>query len=205
MRQLLQRGGWNGPAVIGTAVAVASLGIAIATWQWPQSPPGDGGMPSASPSVVTSLPDPGPSTTPSPSTTDPVPIPTQSGRYLTDLKPIAGAPYLSGGGPSGRHALVIHCASGQSNDPYREIEWNIVGSYNALSGSVAISGRIDPESPVQLQWFVGDVQVFNNSQLTLGGSRPFSAEINGGHDLKVRVTCQDSAGAATLLDAAVVR
>jgi hypothetical protein len=126
-------------------------------------------------------------------------------RYLADLPPVTGGSFVSNGGPADRHAMVIRCASGQSNDRSREVSWNIPAPYSALRGRVTISGKMDPEHKVQLEWFANGARIYNNSNLTLDSDTEFNSELGGAQDLRVRLTCTSSAGVATLLDAAVQR
>jgi hypothetical protein len=124
---------------------------------------------------------------------------------VAELPPVTGGSFVTNGGPADRHAMVIRCASGQSNDRSREVSWNIPAPYSTLLGRVTISGKMDPEHKVQLEWFANGARIYNNSTLTLDTDTEFNGELAGAQDLRVRLTCTSSAGVATLLDAAVQR
>jgi len=124
---------------------------------------------------------------------------------VAELPPVTGGSFVTNGGPADRHAMVIRCASGQSNDRSREVSWNIPAPYSTLLGRVTISGKMDPEHKVQLEWFANGARIYNNSTLTLDTNTEFNGELAGVQDLRVRLTCTSSAGVATLLDAAVQR
>ena len=192
-------GGWTVEArvaLVGVVVAVIGLVIAIAAWQDPK-------MPRTEPSNSQSSASQSDRNTADPPTTG-GPEPSQV-RYLAELPPVTGGSFVSNGGPADRHAMVIHCASGQSNDRSREVSWNIPGPYSTLVGRVTISGKLDPEHQMQLEWFADGARIYNNSTLTLATETDFRGELGGAQDLRVRLTCTSSAGIATLLDASVQR
>jgi hypothetical protein len=196
------RGGWNGHTKVITVITVMGLLVALGAWLSPRPDKGssdetrDGSTSGASSSTASGTsPPPASSSSPEKSQI----------RYLSDLSPVTGASFVSDGGPPGRHALVIQCASGQSNDRSREVSWNFPGKYSTLHGRVAISGNMDPEHLVQLEWFADGARVYNNSTLTLGADSEFTGQLVGAQDLRVRLTCESSAGQATLLDTSVQR
>jgi hypothetical protein len=190
--------GWNGHAVVITVLTVIGLAIAFGAWFYPKSPnepPAGTSDRSTSASTATGAAPHAPTTTGS-SERNKI-------RYLSDMTPVTGGAFISGGGPDGRHGLVIRCASGQSNDRSREVSWNVPGTYSTLLGRVNISGKMDPEQNVQLEWFADGARIYNNSTLTLDSDTQFNGELAGAHDVSLRLTCASSAGVATLLDAGV--
>jgi hypothetical protein len=196
------RGGWNGHTRVITVLTVAGVIVALAAWLYPKP---DKSTPDGTRDRSTS----GASSTTAGGASDP---PTTSSRpqrsqirYLSDMPPVTGGAFVSNGGPAGPHALVIQCGSGQSNDRSREVSWNVPGEYSTLLGTVTISGKMDPEHNVQLEWFADGARIYNNSTLTLGADSEFRGELVGAQDLRVRLTCTSSAGIATLLDASVQR
>ena len=195
------KGGWNGHAAVITGLTVIGLLIALAAWLYPKpgQPSGtDTAEPGVSPSSVSQTGRNMPS--PLSSSSQPSQL-----RYLSDLSTQTGGSFVNGGGPAGRHAMVIQCASGQSDDRSREVSWIVPGEYSILLGTVTISGKMDPEHNVQLEWFADGARIYNNSTLTLGSDSEFRGELAGAQDLRVRLTCTSSAGIATLLDASVQR
>jgi hypothetical protein len=193
------RSSWNGHAIVITVLTVVGLLIAAGAWFYPQPEKGffrrTSGQSTSGPSSANSSSQPARSSRP------------QTGqiRYLSDMAPAGGGSFVANDGPADRHAMVIHCASGESNDRSREVSWKIPGPYSTLLGRVGISGKMDPEQRVQLEWFADGARIYNNSTLTLDTDTEFNGELAGAQDLRVRLTCTSSAGVATLLDAAVQR
>jgi hypothetical protein len=204
IRQSIRQGDWSTPTVVGTLLTAVGVVVAVAAWLYPKSP-SDGSEDRGA------LPTPSPSRTGGETTTGATPsvsggISSPRGdRYFSDIQPATGASAVKPGGPAGRHALVIPCGSGQSDDLSRIVRWNVPGDYVALKGEVSVSGRIDPESPTQVEWFVDGIRVFNTSTLTLRTPRAFSGEVDGRHNIRVEVTCDDPAATVTLLDARLTR
>jgi hypothetical protein len=194
------RGGWTGHAIVITGLTVTGLLVALGAWLLPRtggSPEGGGSSTSGASSTTERATSQAPITSRSPERSQI--------RYLSDMTPVTGASFISTGGPEGHHGLVIECASGQSYDRSREVSWNIPGAYLTLAGRVTVSGGMDPEHNVQLEWFAGGSRIYNNSKLTLDSDTEFNGGLGGAHDLRVRLTCASSAGVATLLDASVQR
>jgi hypothetical protein len=184
--------------VVGTLVALIGLAVALLAWLNPTSP---ANPTAAAPAVVDST---GSSTassaTPGGSGSTPPGTSTADVRYLAEMSPATGGPNLQTGGRIGRHAMLIRCGTGESDDPSREVAWDLVGDYARFAATVTVSGQADPKSRVEVQVLADDVQA-DKKVLTLGGSASLNLPLSGVHRITLRITCEFPSMKVTFVDA----
>jgi hypothetical protein len=185
--------------VIGTLVGIAGLVVALLAWLDPTTPPAPGSA--ASPSAPAAR---APTGSPAPGSAPPGGGGTTSAgtevRYLAALSPATGGAYVQTGGTGGQYGMVIHCGTGESDDQYREVAWDLVGGYARFTATATASGQADAKARVGVQVFTDDVQAAN-PLLTLGQSASLDVQIAGVHRIALRVTCELPSMAVTFADA----
>jgi len=178
-------------AVGGAVAAIVGVVIAYLAWIQPHSPDSGSGPAAGSPAASTSASGIGPS---------PATVPGgQPGRYLTDLPPSAGA----GSAvipPGTRGVLQVRCATGQTGDRYRFVEYDLLGAYAGLTARASVAGPIRPESQAEVEVFT-DGRLADNHVFSPRQQADLAAALTGAQQLRLQVTCQDPAGTVTISSA----
>jgi hypothetical protein len=130
-------------------------------------------------------------------------------RHLADL------PLAKGGGVVkiiDRRDLSMPCGSGQSDDRYREIEYELPGPYTSFITQAGAVGRADAEASVGVQIFIRARQDRSDRTLEVGsirvqanGSETLAADITNARAILLRITCSTSTLTATFTDPRIGR
>lgn len=181
------------------SLAVAAVGVVVAILAW-LIPMDEDGTPSSAGSTSTPTPPaPAPPTTtggtPTPTTQPPATV-----RYLTELVPATGGGFVQ---RVGAHSLIMKCGTGESDDRFREVEYDIPRTgYRSFRTVARPTGRRETRIGVTL--FVDGV-VRVDSVSTAGGTGTLSAGIDGAARLTLRITCDPGAASTTFVDPALTR
>lgn len=179
---------------LGVSVALVALVIAYFAWVQPHSPD-DGGR-AAPPVPATAA---GPATTAAgPATTAATAAPpgtaaTAATVALGDLTPTVGAGNIRRSGGD----LVMPCATGQSTDRQRIVEWDVLGRYTAMEAEVRVSKARDGDTPLQIKVFTDGPQA-GNEVVTKGRTTRLSIPLDGREKMRIQLTCQFPDGEITL-------
>lgn len=164
---------------LGLSVAVVGAVIAYLAWVQPHSPADDnnGGSRPATAGPAVSV-----TTTAATATTAPPP------RQV----PLGGLTATTGGGNvrPDRSDLVMACASGQSDDRQRTIEYDLLGNYAALSADLTVSKARDSDTPLQLAVFADDRGAGTYTLKKDGAARRLDVQLVGAARLRIQLTCQ---------------
>jgi hypothetical protein len=136
--------------------------------------------------------------------------PNPSGTSALSERHLAELPFAQGGGAvtvvNGRD-LSMPCGSGQSDDRYRQIEYELPGPYTSFTTSVTARGKADVEAQVGVQVFVRARQDRSDRTPEVGrtvlhpnGSEPLTADITDARAILLRITCSTSALTVTFTD-----
>jgi hypothetical protein len=144
-------------------------------------------------------------TTTPPSTTETI---APKERHLAEL------PLAQGGGVvevAGRD-LRMPCGSGQSDDRYREIEYELPGAYTSFTTQATAAGKADPEARIGIEVFVRTRQERSDRiprpaaiVVQANTSAPLTADITNAETLLLRLTCSTSTLNVTFMDPRIVR
>lgn len=180
-------------AVVAAVVAIVGVVVAILAWQWPQPPPS--GAPTASATGGTSSDSSGSAVPPGdqPTTAGPPAVT----RYLTQLTPAVGESFVR---PAGPHAVSMQCGTNTTNDRYREVEYDLVGSYRAFSAVATSAGPVDPKSTTQIDVFV-DGRLADRKITALGTRTVLAVDLDGASRLTLGLACKSPAMSVTFADA----
>lgn len=142
--------------------------------------------------------------TPNPSLTS-----TSYERHLAEL------PLTQGGGVVtviGGRDLSMPCGSGQSDDSYRQIEYELPGSYTSFTTRATAGGKSDPEAKIGVEVFVRARQERSDRTpraglivLQAAGSGPLTADITNARAILLRITCSVSTLTVTFTDPRIGR
>ncbi|MEU8230536.1 hypothetical protein AB0C12_13160 [Actinoplanes sp. NPDC048967] len=161
---------------LGVAIALVALVIAYFAWVQPHSPAADDDKAEpAPPAPVTG--------TTTPETAGPTTA--AAGVPLVRLTPAVGA----GNVRPADDDLVIHCATGQTSDRQRVVEYDLLGRYTALNAELRVSRARDGDTPLQLKVFTDDA-IAANQVVTKGKSAPMRIPLDGKQKMRVQLTCQ---------------
>lgn len=164
---------------LGVAIALVALVIAYFAWVQPHSPDSDDNKSDPMPSVaagtarsVTGTPPPAASAT-------------VNGVPLGQLTPSIGAANVSLTGDD----LVIHCATGQTSDRQRVVQYDLLGRYTSLAAELVVAKARDGDTPLQLKVFTDDTEAANQV-VTKGKSIRLRFSLEGRQTMRIRLTCQ---------------
>jgi hypothetical protein len=142
-----------------------------------------------------------------------VPNPTSTG--ASNERHLAELPLAQGGGAVtiiGERDLSMPCGSGQSDDRYRQIEYELPGPYTSFTTRATAGGRADPEAKIGVEVFVRARQERSDRTLRVGmivlqanGSGPLTADITNARAVLLRTTCSVSTLTITLTDPRIGR
>jgi hypothetical protein len=130
-------------------------------------------------------------------------------RHLAEL------PLAQGGGAvrviDGRD-LSMPCGSGQSDDRYRELEYELPGAYTSFTTQATAGGKADPEASIGIEVFVRTRQERSDRiprpsaiVVKANGSAPVTANITDAKALLLRITCSASTLNVRFTDPRIVR
>lgn len=130
-------------------------------------------------------------------------------RHLAEL------PLTQGGGVVtviGGRDLSMPCGSGQSDDSYRQIEYELPGSYTSFTTRATAGGKSDPEAKIGVEVFVRARQERSDRTpraglivLQAAGSGPLTADITNARAILLRITCSVSTLTVTFTDPRIGR
>jgi hypothetical protein len=167
---------------LGVAIALVALVIAYFAWVQPHSPADDNKAEPAPPAPVTKAATP---ETAGPTADTAGPTAAAAGVPLVRLTPTVGA----GNVRQADDDLVIHCATGQTSDRQRVVEYDVLGRYTALKAELRVSRARDGDTPLQLKVFTDDA-IAANQVVTKGKSAPMRIPLDGKQKMRVQLTCQ---------------
>jgi hypothetical protein len=141
--------------------------------------------------------------------------PNPSGTIATNERRLAELPLTQGGGVvkviDGTN-LSMPCGSGQSDDQFRQIEFELPGPYASFTTQVTAAGKADKETSVGVQVFVRARQERSDRTLEAArvvlapkGSDPLTADITNARALLLRITCSVSTLSVTFTDPRIGR
>jgi hypothetical protein len=177
----------------GIAVILAVVGLVIAYFAWvqPHSPDGRADKPAADnlpPQVTTTT------------GTATAPTAAAAGTALGKLTATVGTSNIKRDGDD----LVIGCATGQSTDRQRVVEFDLLGRYAGLETEVRVSKARDTETPLQLKIFADGPEIANRA-FTKAGATRLSVPLTGAQKMRLQLTCQFPDGEITLGDPTLTR
>jgi hypothetical protein len=132
-------------------------------------------------------------------TQNPTSAPSPSRASAPNERHLAELQLAQGGGAvnviDGRD-LSMPCGSGQSDDRFRQIEYELPGPYTSFTTRATGSGKADLEASVGVQVFVRARQEISDRTLEAGrvvlrgnGSEPLTADIAHARAILLRITC----------------
>jgi hypothetical protein len=182
----------------GLGLSVAIVGLVIAYFAWVQPHSSDDGRTGGDKPAAAAL---GSTAAPAlPATTAAVPATTAAVPATTGATPAAGSKAVplgrleatTGGGnvhPAGSD-LTMPCATGQTTDRLRTIEYDLSGHYTALTAGLTVTKAHDADTALQVAVFVDDHQI-DASNLTKGGAAGrLDVPLTGGSHLRIQLICQ---------------
>ena len=155
---------------------------------------------------------------PTPSTAtrqNPTGTPNPSRTGASNERHLAELPLTQGGGAVrviGGRDLSMPCGSGQSDDGYRQIEYELPSPYTSFTTRGTASGRADPEAKVGVEVFVRARQERSDRTPRVGTivlqadeSKPLTADITDARAILLRITCSISTLTVTFTDPRIGR
>jgi hypothetical protein len=169
---------------LGLAVAIVGLVIAYFAWVQPHSSADDTRTVADGPATTTGA------------TTSATRAP------VVKQVPLGSLSATTGGGnvrPDGSD-LTMACATGQSTDRQRTIEYELLGNYAALSADLTASKARDGDTPLQVAVFADDRGVGTYTLKKDGGTRKLDVPLTGVGRVRLQLTCQFPDGEVRLGD-----
>ncbi len=169
----------------GLGLSVAIVGAVIAYFAWVQPHSSTDDQPAAI-GATTAV--------PSSSATRPVVVSKQI--------PLGSLEATTGGGnvhPAGRD-LTMPCASGQSTDRQRTVEYDLSGHYTALTAGLTVTRAHDGDTALQVIAFLDDRQTTIQTLTKGGATRRLEIPLTDGAQLRIQLTCQLPDGEVRLDD-----
>ena len=188
--------------VIGAFFGVIGALAAAAVFFWPTRD----GRDQANPTSTTSS---------TGTTRNPTSGPNPPGAGAPNERHLAELPLAQGGGAVrvvGTKNLSMPCGSGQSDDRYRQIEYELPGPYASFTTRATAGGTADVEASVGVEVFVRARQERSDRTLKVGtivlqanGSEPLTADITNARAVLLRITCSVSTLSVTFTDPRIGR
>lgn len=163
---------------LGVTIAMVAAVIAYFAWVQPQAA-GDGDGP-----------------------TMPAVVPTAGAGMrvaLGELTPAVGAGNIRRSGDD----LVIHCATGQSSDRERVVEYDLLGRYTAMEAELRVVTARDTDTRLQLR-IVADGPEIAAHTLTKGKPARLNIALTGKQKMRFQLSCQFADGEMTLGDVKLI-
>lgn len=181
---------WRAAEIVGTVVGVATVLVAVIALLLDHPPFGGG---------ADADPAPGPPTSTSTPTAQAGPAGQRDSprRYLSDLPPDSGGGNVQ---RVGSHSLRMQCASGESDDPNREVTYVLPRAMTYRSFSTGFSAAGQRDSRIQAVLLVDQRQI-DAPVVTAGSSTRLTWSGAGAGQLTLRILCDAGATAATFTDA----
>ncbi len=193
-------------AGMGVAIALVALIIAYFAWIRPHAPQDDpdraAPVPAPSGPAAPSLASSGPAA-PGSASSGPVGttgFPPAASTVLTGLTPtIGGSDIRTRDGD-----VALPCATGQTGDRQRTVEWDLRGLYASLRAELLVSEARDDDTSLQMKIFADGRQVGNHVVRRTAPAR-VEAALDGKQKLRVQLTCQFPDGEVVLRSATLTR
>jgi hypothetical protein len=173
---------------LSVTIAIAGLVIAYFAWVKPHSPDenaghSEKGRPTAPAAGVTA------------NDVAPTPPPTPDRRTvaLADQVPTVGGSNVRRSGSD----LTMACASGETTDRQRAVEYDLAGRYVAMTAKLTVSKASDSDAKLQMKVFTDDLKVAD-VVLTKGKSADMDLPLDGKDTLRIQLICQLPNGEITL-------
>ena len=189
--------------VAGVVAALAALAVFLVP-QAERDDPAD--EPADEPRAAVTGPAPAPPETAAPGTSAAA---ATTSRSLAALTPVSGVDAVRVAGRD----LEVGCASGRSDDPYREVMYALPAEYDRLDARVTVAGDgADPEDEAALQVFVHErrdrrdrLREVTRVVRAAGGTGTLAADVTGATAVVLRLTCDTQALRMTIAAPALVR
>jgi hypothetical protein len=104
------------------------------------------------------------------------------------------------------------CGSGQSDDQYRQIEYELPGPYASFTTRATVDGKTDVEASVGVQVFLRARQERSDRTpearriaVKVNTSEPLTADITNARAILLRITCSASTLNVTFTDPRIGR
>ncbi|MEU4558634.1 NPCBM/NEW2 domain-containing protein [Actinoplanes sp. NPDC023936] len=181
-------------AGISTSVAIAALVIAYFAWIRPHSPDGPAEPPAAAPAPAATT----AATTPHPTdatTATAAATTARQGVGLTALEPEIGGDKIRVTGGE----LAMPCATGQSNDRQRSVQYDVAGRYTAFTANIAVAEAPDVDSQLQMKIFADDRQAAVHT-LVKGKTETAHVPLDGVSKMRIELTCQSRLSELTITE-----
>ncbi|HEX5204955.1 MAG TPA: hypothetical protein VFW27_33975 [Actinoplanes sp.] len=118
---------------------------------------------------------------------------------LSRLRPVAGAAYIHAGAGN----LTMPCASGQSSDRQRTVEYDLLNRYTSLATNLTVSKAPDADSRVQIKIFSDGREVANRT-LKRGPQDRLDVPFEGVEKMRIQLICESPESELTLGDPSLV-
>jgi hypothetical protein len=148
-------------------------------------------------------------------TQNPTSAPNTPGAGASNERHLAELSLAQGGGAVrviGAKDLSMPCGSGQSDDRYRQIEYELPGPYTSFTTRATAGGKADVEASVGVEVFVRARQERSDRTLKVGTivlqanrSEPLTADITDARAILLRITCSASTLNVTFTDPRIGR
>jgi hypothetical protein len=145
----------------------------------------------------------------------PTNAPNPSETRASNERHLAELPLAQGGGVVkviGSRDLSLPCGSGQSDDRYRQIEYELPAAYRSFTTLARAAGKADPDASVGVQVFVRAREEKSDRTreaarvvIPANESQPVTADITDARAILLRITCSVSALSVTLADPRIGR
>jgi hypothetical protein len=163
---------------IGVTVAIVAAVLAYFAWVQPHSP--DTPAPIAQPGTATDV------------TTATSAAPAATVRATSARRTSLGRMTPDAGGSNVRAAggdLTMPCASGQSDDRQRTVEYDLRARYTTLEADLRVSRAPDEDSRLQIKIFADDREVANHT-LATGKADPLKVPVDGAGRMRIQLICE---------------
>ncbi len=181
---------------LGVAIAVVALVIAYYAWVRPHAPADDDAPVQATRTTAgAAAPEAGQEVPGSKQAT-----PGERATPLAELTPTAGGSSVR----ARDRDLLMPCATGQSGDRERTVEYDLLGRYAALRAGLRVTKARDDETSLQVKVFADGRQIANHV-VTRTVPAAIDAPVAGKQKLRIQLTCQFPDGEAELSAAVLAR
>ncbi|WP_433362395.1 hypothetical protein ACQPZX_30250 [Actinoplanes sp. CA-142083] len=188
-RHVADAASWTQVVLAGVGVVVAIVAAIFGYFAWiqPHSPASsttaEAKLSAAPAPVSTTQPAAGTGST-TPAAATPV-TPVAGTVALASLAPAAGGANIHAGGGG----LVMPCASGQSDDRQRTVEYDLLRRYAGLETDLTVSKAPDADSKVQIKIFADGREAANRT-LKKGPASRLKVPLDGTEKLRIQLTCE---------------
>jgi hypothetical protein len=85
--------------------------------------------------------------------------------------------------------LTMPCASGESDDRLRTVEYNLLGRYSILQATLRVTRARDIDTALQISIFADGREVAD-STLTMRAPSQLNVPVAGRQEMKIQLVCQ---------------